>query len=43
MLLRHFEVSDDEIYDAVAALSRKRRESFQIFYKDGNLHIAAEV
>ena len=37
-----FEVSDDEIYDAVAALSRKR-ESFQVFYKDGNLHIAAEV
>ena len=26
-----FEVSDDEIYDAVAALSRKRRESFQVF------------
>ena len=38
-----FEVTDDEIYDAVAALSRKRRESFQVFYKNGNLHIAAEV
>ena len=38
-----FEVTLDEIYEAVASLSKKRRDSFQIFYKDGNLHIAAEV
>ena len=35
-------VSEDEVYDAVAALTKKAPEQIQIFYKDGNVHIAAD-
>ena len=37
-----FKVSEDEVYDAVAALTKKAPEQIQIFYKDGNVHIAAD-
>jgi transposase len=37
-----FKVSEDDIYDAVAALSKKASDRVQIFYKDGSLHIAAD-
>ena len=37
-----FKVSEDEVYDAVAALSKKAPERIQIFYKNGSLHIAAD-
>ncbi|MDA0925563.1 MAG: hypothetical protein O3C36_02855 [archaeon] len=37
-----FKVSEDEVYDAVAALSKKAPERIQIFYKEGSLHIAAD-
>ena len=37
-----FKVSEDEVYDAVAALSKKAPERIQIFYKEGTLHIAAD-
>ena len=37
-----FKVSEDEVYDAVAALSKKAADQIQIFYKDGAVHIAAD-
>ncbi len=37
-----FKVSEDEIYEAVAALSKKAADQIQIFYKDGAVHIAAD-
>jgi len=37
-----FKVSEDEVYDAVAALSKKAPERIQIFYKEGSIHIAAD-
>jgi transposase len=37
-----FKVSEDEVYDAVAALSKKAADRIQIFYKDGSIHIAAD-
>jgi hypothetical protein len=37
-----FKVSEDEVYEAVAALSKKAPERIQIFYKEGAVHIAAD-
>ena len=37
-----FKVKKDEIYEAVAALTRKVPERIQVFYKEGSVHIAAE-
>ena len=37
-----FKVKKDEIYEAVAALTRKVPDRIQVFYKDGSVHIAAE-
>ena len=37
-----FKVTEDEVYDAVAALSKKAADQIQIFYKDGAVHIAAD-
>ena len=37
-----FKGEEDEIYEAVAALSKKAAGRIQIFYKDGNVHIAAD-
>ena len=37
-----FKVKEAEIYEAVAALTKKAPEQIQIFYKDGFVHIAAD-
>ena len=37
-----FKVKQDEIYEAVAALTKKVPKQIQVYYKDGHLHIAAE-
>ena len=34
--------AEDEIYEAVAALTKKVPDRIQVFYKEGTLHIAAE-
>ena len=39
---RSFKVKQDEVYEAVAALTRKVPDRIQVFYKDGSVHIAAE-
>ena len=37
-----FKVKKDEIYEAVASLTKKVPDRIQVFYKEGTLHIAAE-
>lgn len=37
-----FKVPEEEVYEAVAALTKKVPERIQIFYKDGSVHIAAD-
>lgn len=37
-----FEVEDDDVYQAIASLTKKVPDRIQVFYKDGSLHIAAE-
>ena len=37
-----FKVKEDEIYEAVASLTRKVPQRIQVFYKEGALHIAAD-
>ena len=37
-----FKVKQDEIYEAVAALTKKMPKQIQVYYEEGNLHIAAE-
>ena len=37
-----FKVNEAEIYEAVAALTKKVPEQIQVFYKDGSVHIAAD-
>ena len=39
---KSFKVKEDEVYQAVAALTRKVPNRIQVFYKQGSLHIAAE-
>ena len=33
---------EDEVYEALAALTRKVPKRIQLFYSKGNVHIAAE-
>jgi len=37
-----FKVKQDEIYEALSALTRKIPHNIQIFYQDGGIRIAAE-
>ena len=37
-----FKVSETEVYEALAALSKKASDRVQIFYKDGSIHVAAD-
>ena len=37
-----FICDEDEIYEGVAALTRKVPTRIQVYYEDGKLHIAAE-
>ena len=39
---KSFKVKEEEVYQAVAALTRKVPNRIQVFYKQGSLHIAAE-
>jgi hypothetical protein len=39
---KSFKVNEEEVYQAVAALTRKVPDRIQVFYKHGSLHIAAE-
>lgn len=39
---KQFKVKEEEIYEAVAALTRKVPQRIQVFYKNGALHIAAD-
>jgi len=39
---KSFKVKEDEVYQAVAGLTRKVPDRIQVFYKHGSLHIAAE-
>jgi len=37
-----FKVKEEEIYESLAALTKKVPDRIQLFYKEGNLHVAAE-
>ena len=37
-----FKCDEDEIYEGVAALTRKVPARIQVYYEEGKLHIAAE-
>ena len=37
-----FKCDEDEIYEGVAALTRKVPTRIQVYYEEGKLHIAAE-
>ena len=39
---KSFGVSQNEIYETIASLTKKVPSKIQVFYKDGNLHIAAD-
>ena len=39
---RSFKCKENEIYEGVAALTKKIPSRIQIYYEEGNLHIAAE-
>ena len=39
---KSFKCKEDDIYEGVAALTKKIPTRIQIYYEDGNLHIAAE-
>ena len=39
---KSFKVKEDDIYQAVAALTKKIPNRIQVFYQDGSLRIAAE-
>ncbi|HIF46097.1 MAG TPA: hypothetical protein EYQ73_04780 [Candidatus Poseidoniales archaeon] len=39
---KSFKCKEDEIYQAVAALTKKIPNRIQVFYQDGSLRIAAE-
>lgn len=39
---KSFKVKEDDIYQAVASLTKKIPNRIQVFYKDGSLRIAAE-
>lgn len=37
-----FKIPEDEMYEVIAALTRKVPQQIQVFYKDGSVHIAAD-
>ena len=37
-----FKVKEGEVYEALSALTRKVPKRIQLFYSEGNVHIAAE-
>ena len=37
-----FEVDENDVYEALSALTRKVPKRIQLYYSDGNIHIAAE-
>ena len=39
---KSFKVKQSEIYEALAALTRKLPKNIQIYYENGNIHVAAE-
>ena len=39
---KSFKCKEDEIYQGVASLTEKMPNRIQIYYEEGNLHIAAE-
>ena len=39
---KSFKCKENEIYDGVASLTKKLPNRIQIYYEDGNVHIAAE-
>ena len=39
---KSFKCKEDEIYQGVASLTKKMPNRIQIYYEEGNLHIAAE-
>jgi len=39
---KSFKCKEDEIYEGVASLTKKLPSRIQIYYEDGNVHIAAE-
>ena len=39
---KSFGVTQNQIYDTIASLTKKVPTKIQVFYKDGNLHIAAD-
>jgi len=41
-LLINIKLFEEEIYEALSALTRKIPNDIQIYYEDGNVHIAAE-
>ncbi len=39
---RSFKCKEDEIYEGVASLTKKLPNRIQVYYENGNLHIAAD-
>ncbi len=39
---KSFGITQNEIYETIASLTKKVPTKIQVFYKDGNLHIAAD-
>jgi hypothetical protein len=39
---KSFKCKEEEIYEAVASLTKKLPNRIQIYYEDGNIHVAAE-
>jgi hypothetical protein len=39
---KSFKCKESEIYEGVASLTKKLPSRIQIYYEDGNVHIAAE-
>ena len=37
-----FKVDENDVYEALSALTRKVPKRIQLYYSDGNIHIAAE-
>ena len=39
---KSFKCKEDEIYEGVASLTKKLPNRIQVYYEEGNVHIAAE-
>ena len=39
---KSFKCNEDDVYEGVASLTKKIPSRIQIYYKEGNIHIAAE-